>query len=180
MIEMQVVGVQEVLPTNTPVVLLRESEGRRLLPIFIGHPEATAIALALAGQETPRPMTHDLLVEVLEDFSIRVEQVVVSELRDRTFFAELHLSGPDGPQVVSARPSDAPRRCSTRPPICRPPRRSRWAPRSRSRSSVNFSSRSVPRTSSGNSPGTGSRSKASKQVIDAARASSYPVGVTAV
>ena len=99
MIEMQVVGVQEVLPTNTPVVLLRESEGRRLLPIFIGHPEATAIALALAGQETPRPMTHDLLVEVLEDFSIRVEQVVVS--------AELHLSGPDGPQVVSARPSDA-------------------------------------------------------------------------
>ena len=107
MIEMQVVGVQEVLPTNTPVVLLRESEGRRLLPIFIGHPEATAIALALAGEETPRQMTHDLLVEVLEDFSIRVEQVVVSELRDRTFFAELHLSGPDGPQVVSARPSDA-------------------------------------------------------------------------
>ena len=107
MIEMQIVGVQEVLPTNTPVVLLRESEGRRLLPIFIGHPEATAIALALAGQETPRPMTHDLVVEVLDGFSIRLEQVVVSELRDRTFFAELHLRGPDGPQVVSARPSDA-------------------------------------------------------------------------
>ena len=107
MIEMQVIGVHEMLPTNTPVVLLRESEGRRLLPIFIGHPEATAIALALAGQETPRPMTHDLLAGVLEDFSIRVEKVVVSELRDRTFFAELHLSGPDGPKVVSARPSDA-------------------------------------------------------------------------
>ena len=107
MIEMKVVGVQEVLPTNTPVVLLRESEGRRLLPIFIGHPEATAIALALAGKETARPMTHDLLAGVLEDFSIRVEKVVVSELRDRTFFAELHLRGPDGPQVMSARPSDA-------------------------------------------------------------------------
>lgn len=107
MIEMQIVGVQEVLPMNTPVVLLRECKGLRLLPIFIGHPEATAIALALAGQETPRPMTHDLLAGVLGDFSIRVEQVVVSELRDRTFFAELHLHGPDGTQVVSARPSDA-------------------------------------------------------------------------
>ena len=107
MIEMRVVGSTSCTPTNTPVVLLRESEGRRLLPIFIGHPEATAIALALAGQETPRPMTHDLLAGVLEDFSIRVEKVVVSELRDRTFFAELHLRGPDGPQVVSARPSDA-------------------------------------------------------------------------
>ncbi|MAG51375.1 MAG: hypothetical protein CL405_02120 [Acidimicrobiaceae bacterium] len=107
MIEMQVVGVQVVLPSNAPVVLLRESEGRRLLPIFIGDPEATAIAVALAGRETPRPMTHDLVVEVLDGFSIRLEQVVVSELRDRTFFAELHLRGPDGPQVVSARPSDA-------------------------------------------------------------------------
>ena len=57
--EMEVVGVQQVLPSNTPVILLREKEGERLLPIFIGLPEATAIGLTLAGQEPPRPMTHD-------------------------------------------------------------------------------------------------------------------------
>jgi len=106
-VEMKIIGVQEVLPTNTPVVLLRESEGRRLLPIFIGHPEAASIALALADQKTPRPMTHDLMAVILDDFAIGVEQIVVSELRDRTFFAELHLRGPAGKQILSARPSDA-------------------------------------------------------------------------
>ena len=81
MIEMEIVGVQEVLPSNVPVVLLRESEGERLLPIFIGMPEATAIVLALAGQDPPRPMTHDLLAAVLATFSVTLEQVVVTELR---------------------------------------------------------------------------------------------------
>ena len=107
MIEMEVVGVQEVLPSNVPVVLLRESEGERLLPIFIGMPEATAIGLALAGHDPPRPMTHDLLAAVLATFSVTLEQVVVTELRDRTFFAEVYLRGPAGVEVVSARPSDA-------------------------------------------------------------------------
>ena len=107
MIEMEVVGVQEVLPSNVPVVLLRESEGERLLPIFIGMPEATAIGLALAGHDPPRPMTHDLLAAVLATFSVTLEQVVVTELRDRTFFAEVYLRGPTGVEVVSARPSDA-------------------------------------------------------------------------
>jgi len=107
MIAMRVVAVQEILPSNTPVVLLQEAEGRRLLPIFIGHPEAAAIHLALAGQKTPRPMTHDLFAAMLDGFSIGLEQVVVTDLRDRTFFAELHLQGPGGPQVLSSRPSDA-------------------------------------------------------------------------
>jgi bifunctional DNase/RNase len=107
MIKMEVLGVQQVLPSNTPVVLLREEDGERLLPIFIGLPEATAIGLALSGQEPPRPMTHDLMAGVLETFSIALEQVVVSELRDRTFFAEIYLRGPVGVEAVSARPSDA-------------------------------------------------------------------------
>ena len=107
MIEMRIVGVQEVLPTNAPVVLLREVDGDRLLPIFIGLPEATAIGLAQAGQTPPRPMTHDLLATVVETFGGRIEQVVVSDLRDKTFFAEIVLRGPSGVETVSARPSDA-------------------------------------------------------------------------
>ncbi|MBC8195473.1 MAG: bifunctional nuclease family protein [Acidimicrobiia bacterium] len=107
MIEMRIIGVQEVLPSSTPVVLLREEKGERLLPIFIGVSEATAIGLVLAGQEPPRPMTHDLIAVLLDAFTIEVEKVHVTELRDRTFFAELHLRGPSGSQVLSCRPSDA-------------------------------------------------------------------------
>ncbi len=107
MIEMWVVGIQEVLPSSTPVVLLRELEGERLLPIFIGMAEATAIGLVLAGQEPPRPMTHDLIAILFDSFSVELQRVHVTELRDRTFFAELHLHGPEGDQVLSCRPSDA-------------------------------------------------------------------------
>ncbi|GIT00105.1 MAG: hypothetical protein CM1200mP26_18170 [Acidimicrobiales bacterium] len=90
------------------MVLLRESNGERMLPIFIGLPEAKAIGLAMAGQDPPRPMTHDLLATFLgKPFSVAVEQVVVTDLRDRTFFAEVTLRGPGGIEVVSARPSDA-------------------------------------------------------------------------
>ncbi len=107
MIAMEVLGVQEVLPSDTPVVLLREADGERMLPIFIGLPEAKAIILAMAGQDPPRPMTHDLMATLLETFSVSVEQVVVTELRERTFFAEVTLRGPVGIEVLSARPSDA-------------------------------------------------------------------------
>ena len=107
MIAMEVLGVQEVLPSDTPVVLLREADGERMLPIFIGLPEAKSIGLAMAGQDPPRPMTHDLMAILLETFSVSVEQVVVTELRQRTFFAEVTLRGPVGIEVISARPSDA-------------------------------------------------------------------------
>ena len=107
MIAVEVVGVQEVLPSDTPVVLLREAGGERMLPIFIGLPEAKAIALVLAGQEPPRPMTHDLMWTVLDAFSVSLEQVAVTDLRERTFFAEVTLRGPAGIEVLSARPSDA-------------------------------------------------------------------------
>ena len=106
--QMELVGVRVELPSNTPIVLLREmSDAARLLPIFIGAPEATAIAIALDGVTTPRPMTHDLLRNVLEELSADVERVVVTELRDKTFFAELHLLRDGGRIVLSSRPSDA-------------------------------------------------------------------------
>ena len=101
-------GVRVEMPSNAPIVLLRErSDTARLLPIFIGIPEATAIALALDGEPTPRPMTHDLLRQVLEELSTALDRVVVTELRDRTFYAELHLVRSGKKIVVSSRPSDA-------------------------------------------------------------------------
>ena len=96
------------LPSNSPIVLLRETAGkRRVLPIFIGGPEATAIAFALDGVVTPRPMTHDLMKDLLNEVNVRVERIVVTDLSDRTFFAEIHLQGPSGSHQVSSRPSDA-------------------------------------------------------------------------
>ncbi len=110
MIPMDVVGVRVELPSNTPIVLLRstdESTGPLMLPIFIGGPEATAIAMAQEGVEPPRPMTHDLFAEMIESMSVRIERVVITELREKTFFAELHTRGPQDVKVISARPSDA-------------------------------------------------------------------------
>lgn len=91
-------------------MLLQEREGRfRKLSIFIGGPEAAAIAFALEGVEAPRPLTHDLFCQVIDELGSVLDRVVITELRDTTFYAELHLRTPgdDGAQVVSARPSDA-------------------------------------------------------------------------
>lgn len=106
--EMELLGVRVELPSNTPIVLLKEkSERERVLPIFIGGPEATAIALALEGVTTPRPMTHDLMKGVLDELGVTIEKVVVTELREGTFYAELHLKAGDQSHQVSSRPSDA-------------------------------------------------------------------------
>ncbi|MEZ5142697.1 MAG: bifunctional nuclease family protein [Acidimicrobiales bacterium] len=108
MIEMELIGVRVELPTNNPIVLLKETTGRgRVLPIFIGGPEATAIALALDGVETPRPMTHDLMVTLLGDLGARLDHIVVTDLSEGTFFAELHLQTSAGERTISSRPSDA-------------------------------------------------------------------------
>lgn len=111
MVPMELVGVRVELPSNTPIVLLRASgddeSGGLMLPIFIGGPEATAIALAHEGVEPPRPMTHDLFAQALEAMHVTVERVVITELRERTFFAELHMRSPAEAKVMSARPSDA-------------------------------------------------------------------------
>ncbi len=105
---LELIGVRIELPTNTPILLLREREGDRYLPIWIGTAEATAIALALEGVEPARPMTHDLLRDVVTALGAQVERIVITELREGTFFADLVLVGPDGSEVVvSSRPSDA-------------------------------------------------------------------------
>src|SRR5205823_6870653 len=108
MVEVHLAAVRVDLQSNTPVVLLQETEGaRRTLPIFIGAPEATAIAFALQGVTTSRPMTHDLFKDVLVALGVTLERVLITELREGTFYAELHLNGPGGATVVSSRPSDA-------------------------------------------------------------------------
>ncbi len=108
MVEVRLRAVRVDLQSNTPVLLLQEADGLgRTLPIFIGAPEATAIAFALQGVETPRPMTHDLIRDMLEALGASVQRVVVTELRDATFFAELVVGAGGKEVVVSARPSDA-------------------------------------------------------------------------
>src|SRR5947208_8032711 len=90
---MHLVGVRVEMPTNNPIVLLREADGQhRVLPIFIGPVEATAIAFALQGVVTQRPMTHDLLRDVLTSLEVGVDRIVITELRDRTFFAEIEMT----------------------------------------------------------------------------------------
>jgi uncharacterized protein len=106
--EMELVGVRVDMPSNTPVMLLRELEGdRRLLAIMIGGPEAQAIAFALDGVETRRPLTHDLITILLDELDAHLDRIVISALRDDVFYADLHLHLGDQDHVVSARPSDA-------------------------------------------------------------------------
>lgn len=108
MVEMELVGVRLELPANTPIVLLREQAGRRrVLPIYIGGPEAAAIAYALEGVESPRPLTHDLFKNVLDELGVQLVRVVVTEMREHTYFAELHLDRAGSTSVVSSRPSDS-------------------------------------------------------------------------
>ncbi|HNM98086.1 MAG TPA: bifunctional nuclease family protein [Marmoricola sp.] len=100
----EVVGVRVEVPSNQPIVLLRESEGDRYLPIWIGAVEATAIAFAQQGVVPPRPLTHDLLRDVLEATGQELQAVRITEMRDGVFYATLDFeSGVE----VSARPSDS-------------------------------------------------------------------------
>lgn len=107
MIEMSLVGVRVELPHNQPIVLLKEQTGERYLPIWIGTAEATAIAFALQGVNPPRPMTHDLFKNVLEEIGIQVIRIVITELREGTFYATIHMNRDGSSYEVSSRPSDA-------------------------------------------------------------------------
>lgn len=106
-IPMELIGVRIELPTNQPIVLLRETEGTRYLPIWIGAVEATAIAYALEGVVPQRPLTHDLLKAVSESLGASVARVVVTELRDSVYYADLVLTRGEDEVTVSSRPSDA-------------------------------------------------------------------------
>ena len=102
--EMDVVGVRVEMPSNQPIVLLREVTGERYLPIWIGAVEATAIAFAQQGVTPPRPLTHDLMKDVLEATGQRLEEVRIIDMQDGVFFAQLVFAG--GAEV-GARPSDS-------------------------------------------------------------------------
>lgn len=105
---MELLGVRVELPANTPVVMLREEAERpRVLPILIGGPEASAIHTALEGITPPRPLTHDLSVTVFQALGATLERVLITEVRDHTFYAELHFRTATGQTIVSSRPSDA-------------------------------------------------------------------------
>jgi bifunctional DNase/RNase len=106
-IEMVVESVRVHMPTGRHVLVLRETDRRRMLLIWVGPWEASAIAMKLQGMAPERPLTHDLFVTVLSDLSVRLERIVISDLADETFHATLALAGPDERRVVDARPSDA-------------------------------------------------------------------------
>ena len=107
LIEMTIKGLMVDPITSTPIVILKDKDGDRVLPIWVGVSEANAIALQIENIATPRPMTHDLLRNVITDLEGRVDRVVVNDLKDNTFYAVIHLTVRGERVAVDARPSDA-------------------------------------------------------------------------
>jgi bifunctional DNase/RNase len=105
--EMVIYGVSFDMVGKQPIVLLKTADGNKFLPIWIGHPEAAAILMKLQGAATPRPMTHDLVTEMLGQLEARVIRIAVTELRDNTFYAMITVAV-DGSEIeIDSRPSDA-------------------------------------------------------------------------
>jgi bifunctional DNase/RNase len=107
MIKMEIKGLLMDPVSNMPVVILRDRDDGLFLPIWVGIFEANAIALEMEKIATPRPMTHDLLKNVLVELGYRVERIVITELKDNTFYARIHLSREGASFNVDSRPSDA-------------------------------------------------------------------------
>jgi uncharacterized protein len=106
--EMVIYGVSFDMVGKQPIVLLKTVDSNKFLPIWIGHPEAAAILMKLQGASTPRPMTHDLLCDLLGELDARCTKVSVTELRDNTFFASITLTVDGGAELeIDSRPSDA-------------------------------------------------------------------------
>jgi bifunctional DNase/RNase len=106
-IEMKIKGLMVDPVTNMPIVILKDEAEERVLPIWVGIFEANAIALRIEDIETPRPMTHDLLRNLLDSLRAQVLKVVVTDLKDNTYFAQIHLDVEGTSRAVDARPSDA-------------------------------------------------------------------------
>ena len=106
-IEMTIKGLMIDPITNMPIIVLRDQEGQRILPIWVGVFEANAIALQIENVQTPRPMTHDLLKNVIADLNASVERIIVCDLKENTFYATIQLRSTAGMVVIDARPSDA-------------------------------------------------------------------------
>jgi bifunctional DNase/RNase len=106
-IEMTIKGLMVDPITNTPIIILRDKDGHRVLPIWVGMFEANAIALQIETVTTPRPMTHDLLKNVIQDLHGRIEKIVVSDLKENTFYALIYLRVNGDTIAVDSRPSDA-------------------------------------------------------------------------
>jgi uncharacterized protein len=105
--EMVIYGVSFDLVGKQPIVLLKTADGNKFLPIWIGHPEAAAILMKLQGASTPRPMTHDLVTDILSQLDAQVVKITVTELRDSTFYAQITVAQ-DGSEIeIDSRPSDA-------------------------------------------------------------------------
>ncbi len=107
MIEMKVAGIALDAVTRSPIVLLRDSTDRRALPIYIGNDQAKAIINAIENQAPPRPLTHDLFVNMLEAWDMTLERIVIHSLQDNTFYASLTVVQGDVKKEIDARPSDA-------------------------------------------------------------------------
>jgi bifunctional DNase/RNase len=105
--EMLIYGVSFDLVGKQPIVLLKTAEGNKFLPIWIGHPEAAAILMKLQSQAPPRPMTHDLLSDMLEQLGAQIVRITVTELRENTFYAQITVQQDGGEIEIDSRPSDA-------------------------------------------------------------------------
>jgi bifunctional DNase/RNase len=107
MYEMVIYGVSFDLVGKQPIVLLKTADGNKFLPIWIGHPEAAAILMKLQGASTPRPMTHDLMADVIDQLDAEVTRITVTELRDNTFYASITVQQNGSEIEIDSRPSDA-------------------------------------------------------------------------
>src|SRR5688572_17412701 len=107
LVRMEIKGLMLDPTSNIPIVVLREEGGQVFLPIWIGVFEANAIALRIEGIDPPRPLTHDLLRSVFQHFSAEVQRIVISDLRENTFFAMIHVVQAGNEMAIDARPSDA-------------------------------------------------------------------------
>jgi len=108
LIKMSLEGVRIELPSQKPIILLKEEDGNRYLPIWIGPFEASAIALEMSHIRTPRPMTHDLIINIIRNLKIKIDNIEISELRDNTFYAIINIINQENRLVkIDSRPSDA-------------------------------------------------------------------------